>query len=273
LGSHAWRAPAGRLDFDWRLSGDRQVAPLQAFDDGRSVWLQFAPGQPLPAILAQQGDTQVPVAYVRRDPYIVVEGRWPALAFRGGRLQARAERAGAIAAGGIAGSHGFVPAQAASDTVADLPAVAAVNASADGAPRAAIATATATATSATPPALGATAPVRVFTATPEDGNMRRALARWAAASGWTFAAEHWAVDVDIPLAGAASFGTDFKAAVRALMGSTEMGDHPLQPCFYSNRVLRIVAVAQPCDRSAARMAAPAGLDRAHPFSAIARGAA
>lgn len=79
--------------------------------------------------------------------------------------------------------------------------------------------------------------------------MRQALERWALSAGWTFSAEHWAVDVDIPLVGQASFQTDFKSAVRELLAATELGDRPLQPCFYSNRVVRVVPYAQACDRS------------------------
>src|SRR5690606_4342037 len=82
----------------------------------------------------------------------------------------------------------------------------------------------------------------------DDETIRQALERWAARSGWTFNAEHWAVDVDIPLVASARFDVEFKSAVRALLGATEMGDRPLQPCFYSNRVLRVVAHAQSCDR-------------------------
>ncbi|WP_262357377.1 TrbG/VirB9 family P-type conjugative transfer protein, partial [Bordetella pertussis] len=41
----AWdEAPAGQYRFDWQLSGDPAVAPLQVFDDARRIWLQFAPG-------------------------------------------------------------------------------------------------------------------------------------------------------------------------------------------------------------------------------------
>jgi hypothetical protein len=90
-----------------------------------------------------------------------------------------------------------------------------------------------------------------FEATPSDGNLRRALGRWARSAGWTFEPEHWAVDVDIPLAGSAAFGPDFVPAVRELLAATELGDRPLQPCFYANRVLRVVPLAQRCDRTQA----------------------
>lgn len=89
-----------------------------------------------------------------------------------------------------------------------------------------------------------------YRVSPQDGNIRLALGRWAASSGWTFEAEHWAVDVDIPIAGSAAFELEFDEAVQQLLASTELSDRPLQPCFYANKVLRVVPYAQSCDRSA-----------------------
>lgn len=98
---------------------------------------------------------------------------------------------------------------------------------------------------------GLGASLRSYRVSPEDGNMRLTLARWASSSGWTFEAEHWAVDVDIPIVGTAEFQLEFDAAVQQLLASTELSDRPLQPCFYANRVLRVVPYAQSCDRTAA----------------------
>jgi len=92
-------------------------------------------------------------------------------------------------------------------------------------------------------------PHAAFEATPADGNIRRTLNRWARQAGWTFEAEHWAVDVDIPLAGSAVFDGPFLVAVRGLLAATELGDRPVQPCFYANQVLRVVPLAQRCDRT------------------------
>ncbi|WP_313068019.1 toxin co-regulated pilus biosynthesis Q family protein, partial [Achromobacter animicus] len=89
-----------------------------------------------------------------------------------------------------------------------------------------------------------------FRAAPPDATLRAVLARWAGASGWTFEPQHWAVDVDIPLAATAEFSGDFRTAVRGLLGATELADRPLQPCFYGNRVLRVVPLAQSCSRAA-----------------------
>ncbi|KAA0912049.1 hypothetical protein FQ179_08245 [Pusillimonas sp. ANT_WB101] len=87
-----------------------------------------------------------------------------------------------------------------------------------------------------------------YRVSPQDVTIRQALGRWARQAGWTFEPEHWAVDVDIPISGSAVFETDFKQAVRQLVAATELADRPLQPCFYSNQVLRIVPFAQACDR-------------------------
>lgn len=104
-----------------------------------------------------------------------------------------------------------------------------------------------------PVALAAPASVRpsaAFDAASSDPTMRAVLTRWAKLAGWSFDAQHWTVDVDIPLAGTASFGSDFKSAVRDLLASTELSTRPLQPCFYSNQVLRVVPLAEACNRTA-----------------------
>nr|WP_312485826.1 TrbG/VirB9 family P-type conjugative transfer protein [Achromobacter ruhlandii] len=107
-----WRASAiaaPGFHFDWLLSGDPAVAPMQVFDDGRETWLQFAPGQALPAILgvAADGERVLPLAH--RDPYVVVAGRWQALVFRGGRLAAQARRTSPGDGSDEAGRAGVAP--------------------------------------------------------------------------------------------------------------------------------------------------------------------
>ncbi|OYV48351.1 MAG: hypothetical protein B7X10_03225 [Burkholderiales bacterium 21-58-4] len=99
------------------------------------------------------------------------------------------------------------------------------------------------------PAL-ANEPTEQYHVSPDDKHLRAVLSRWAHTAGWTFEAEHWVVDADIPIVGSAHFESGFKLAVQDLVASTELADRPLQPCFYSNRVLRIVPYAQLCDRTA-----------------------
>lgn len=87
---------------------------------------------------------------------------------------------------------------------------------------------------------------------PGDMTVRDVLTRWAQQTGWTHKPEHWAIDRDLPISGtadASAFGFDFKMAVRKLLASTEMTDRPVQPCFYSNHVVRVVPRAELCDRN------------------------
>ncbi|WP_313371584.1 TcpQ domain-containing protein [Achromobacter animicus] len=283
LGACTWSGPGSGRDttswqaanpfsqgfrFDWQLSGDPAVAPLQVFDDGRETWLQFQPGQPLPAIFGAGDGGEHPLPYVRRDPYVVVAGAWKALRFRGGRLTARAQRAHGAAdipspltqsasrmvqhpatvvdesqrSRADFTSHTKLVADSA--TRADGGALADTEASSRPAPQ----SVTLAGATSTDTLVGAQA--APFRAAPPDATLRAVLARWAGASGWTFEPQHWAVDVDIPLAATAEFSGDFKTAVRGLLGATELADRPLQPCFYGNRVLRVVPLAQSCSRAA-----------------------
>lgn len=82
-----------------------------------------------------------------------------------------------------------------------------------------------------------------------DPNFRKVLTRWASASGWMFEPEHWSVSRDIPVGGTDSVMADFKTAVRRLLKSTLLTDLPVQPCFYSNKVLRVIPAAELCSRS------------------------
>src|SRR5690606_30834248 len=64
-------------DFAYRLSGDRRVAPIQVFDDGSTTWLQYQPGQTLPAVFAEDASAQGGLRlapYTRQGPYLVVDG-------------------------------------------------------------------------------------------------------------------------------------------------------------------------------------------------------
>ncbi len=91
--------------------------------------------------------------------------------------------------------------------------------------------------------------VATFDVSPVDQNFRKVLTRWSKTSGWTFEPEHWAVARDIPVSGSDAVITDFKTAVRRLLKSTTLTDLPVQPCFYSNNVLRVIPASELCARS------------------------
>lgn len=92
----------------------------------------------------------------------------------------------------------------------------------------------------------------VFDVRPNDQTIRDVLIRWSGYAGWVHKPEHWTLDRDFPIAGpadASMFGTDFKQATRKLLSSTELTDRPVQPCFYTNRVLRVIPKAELCDKT------------------------
>ena len=92
-------------------------------------------------------------------------------------------------------------------------------------------------------------PAPVWVAKGHHGTVRQVLDTWSKAAGWTFAPEHWTVNRDFPITGELKVQGDFAAAVRELLASTELTDFPVQPCFYSNSVLRVVLVTEKCDRT------------------------
>jgi hypothetical protein len=236
--------------FSWRLSGDRAVAPLQVFDNGNQMWLQFAPGQAIPAIFVNAGSQGSPLRYRQEGGFVVLPGVWPSLVLRGGQLKSFIDRIEkspeSLSSADLPGltvaelaTPSPIPArQLAAASPVKVPVVAALLESLP---------ADFTASSF---ALKPEQSTESYAVGPQDLNLRVALARWARAAGWTFEAEHWAVDADIPIVGSATFEPQFKLAVQELMASTELADRPLQPCFYSNKVLRIVPYAQACDRTA-----------------------
>src|SRR5690606_3439003 len=89
-------AHAAAYDFAYRLSGDKRVAPIQVFDDGNTTWLQFQPGQTLPAIFVTQRNApdETLAAYERQGPYILLPGTVSALVLRIGGISARADYVG-----------------------------------------------------------------------------------------------------------------------------------------------------------------------------------
>jgi len=101
-------------------------------------------------------------------------------------------------------------------------------------------------------AIGRAALGVAFDITPEDKSVREALARWSQVAGWHHDPSHWTIDKDHPIEGVAGpevFGTDFKRAVRHLLASTELTDRPVQPCFYTNQVVRVIPKAEFCDKT------------------------
>ena len=247
--------PSGKLDFGWKLSGDRAVAPLQVFSDTSRTWLQWLPGQILPIILGATEQGEQVLTYLRQGPYAILDGHWPALIFRSARQQARARRVDASLA-----ASGSMPHPLAQDPLAPQQSLGSQPQLGTQQQLSSQHSTSAQQHSSAQqqrslqhrpnsPQQSAQPSRPFFSVSHTDLHLRQALIRWAGQSGWSFEPEHWAVDVDIPLSASAKFSDDFVSSVQALLASTELSDRPLQPCFYSNQVLRIVPVAEPCDRT------------------------
>lgn len=73
----------------YTYSGDKDLVPLRAFDDGKSTYLKWADGVPVPAIYAVAADhTETIVNYASRGDYIVIEQVAGAFSLRRGELSA-----------------------------------------------------------------------------------------------------------------------------------------------------------------------------------------
>jgi len=241
--------PSGKLDFGWRLSGDRAVAPLQVFSDTSRTWLQWLPGQILPIILGTTEQGEQVLTYLRQGPYTIIDGHWPALLFRSARQQARARRIEASFASSSTTQQSVSQYQLGlqSPLSSQQHSSAHLQSNSHAASSSQQQSGLQQPSSSHQQSTQSSRPF--FTVSHTDLHLRQALIRWAGLSGWRFEPEHWAVDVDIPLSASAKFSDDFVSSVQALLASTELSDRPLQPCFYSNQVLRIVPVAEPCDRT------------------------
>lgn len=100
------------------------------------------------------------------------------------------------------------------------------------------------------PAPVAQAPVLPkFVANVADKTVRQVIARWVRGSGWSFDDSYWDIPRDVPVVGTAVFTSDLKESVLALLKTTEVTDLPAKPCFYTNKVIRVVNKAEKCDKT------------------------
>jgi len=91
---------------------------------------------------------------------------------------------------------------------------------------------------------------RLWHISPSDGTVRQALTRWAAAENWTFGPDQWELNFDLPIQAQAEFEAEsFQQATQALSQAIAMTESPLRPCFYTNRVLRVIPFTRSCNRA------------------------
>jgi hypothetical protein len=228
-------AVAGEPDFNWRLSGDRRIAPKQVFSDQQRIWLQWPHRQSLPTIFGRVDQTWEVLHPQKVGAYVLISGVWTALKFQGGEVKALAQKIG----------FEPVPQQIIEPYASRERAHSALTQHAHTLTPSHDVGATSLLTPPQPT-------VAKFTAQLNDKTIRQAIKRWAKQTPWHFENVHWAVGVDLPILGAASFTDDFVTSVQQLLNTTEMSDKPVQPCFYTNHVVRIVPIAQVCDPQAHR---------------------
>lgn len=265
-----------RFDFEYRVSDSR----INVFDDGKNTRLQLPEGLALPAVIARTPAGEQILTPRRDGVYLVIEGVHAQLAlvwannrqvqvqYSGAMTEARQGAAAAHTAMPTAAVAGAVTAPRSVKPVAPDQAAAQVRAAASTAATASVpalqthteptsapikgnppiqASVQALQQTAAPATEVAAAPALTFEVRQRD-TVRETLARWAKDAGWTHLPEHYTVDFDVQILGSVAPYTDFRAGVRALLNTTSMTSKPLQPCFYSNQVLRVVLRTQRCDQ-------------------------
>lgn len=94
--SSAWATELPGYDFHYRISGDAAVAPVQVFDDGKHLYLQFKDQNVIPALFVHIQSGAVRLAVNKEFPYLVtdklsqqvlvkLDGRQAMVTYTGGR--------------------------------------------------------------------------------------------------------------------------------------------------------------------------------------------
>lgn len=255
-----------QFNFDWQLSGDPALLPLQVFDNGKKLWLQYPENTVVPALFARSAAGDIFLTPKREGDFLVLKDIPDEIVIHGGIQKAQIKRKAAVAINQsvkeqIAQIYALDKPKELVTTKKSITKNPTISSADTGAKPLLVAQANSNKSASQTvknlnKSIGAASglpklsPIpKEYSVSPSDINIRHALKLWSNNSEWTFNDEHWSVDVDIPIAGSASFGNSFQLAVRDLLEATELGDRPLQPCFYSNKVLRVVPMAQRCDRT------------------------
>ncbi|WP_404299041.1 toxin co-regulated pilus biosynthesis Q family protein [Alicycliphilus denitrificans] len=79
--------------------------------------------------------------------------------------------------------------------------------------------------------------LQAWSVTPADGTLRGALQAWAEKASWQL---HWEAGVDVPITVSATFGGDFREAVKGLFAALSASEVALNALLYTgNNVLRV----------------------------------
>jgi type IV secretion system protein VirB9 len=78
-----------KLNYDWKAKGKKDLLPARTYDDGRSVYLQWKAGVPMPALYARDEDGRESLVNYRQvGAFIVVDQVPNALVMRLGKKSA-----------------------------------------------------------------------------------------------------------------------------------------------------------------------------------------
>lgn len=270
-------------NFSYKIAGDRMVAPVQVFDNGAKTYLQFRDLTTLPAIFADTPLGEVllkpGVGFDVEPPYVIVRNIEPELILVMNKRKAYVSYQGPItefitktpvmfgarqpialspdatapvSPDAFAKMHQHAQIAAAPTSTQSTPVNALQSRDATDAGALTVKAIALPAASEKERPTTASPPATAFewTVSASDQNLRKLLKRWtgvdAPGHDWTVI---WDVEKDIPIETSDLITADFKTAVRHVLASTQFSDITLQPCFYTNNVVRVVRKTTKCNPS------------------------
>jgi hypothetical protein len=102
-GTDITQASEAAYNFNWTVTGADDAKPIQVFDDGKKVFVQFTDMKHVPAIFAETKTGRVLLRWDLQYPYAVISRPAQVLVFQMGALEARAQKVGATGDSGAAG--------------------------------------------------------------------------------------------------------------------------------------------------------------------------
>ncbi|RAS17344.1 transglycosylase SLT domain-containing protein [Paraburkholderia bryophila] len=121
-GASSTIAASAAYNFGWTVTGADQAKPMQVFDDGSKVFVQFVDMKHIPAIFAETPNGRVLLRWDLQFPYAVIARPEQTLIFQSGTFEARASRTPGTAAQppASAASRDAAPAVASTTTSSPL---------------------------------------------------------------------------------------------------------------------------------------------------------
>ncbi len=91
-GASSTIAASAAYNFGWTVTGADQAKPMQVFDDGSKVFVQFVDMKHIPSIFAETPNGRVLLRWDLQFPYAVIARPEQTLIFQSGTFEARASR-------------------------------------------------------------------------------------------------------------------------------------------------------------------------------------